>query len=522
MGLASFIARRILADPERQDRLSRPIVLIAMVGIVLGMAVMVLTVGITRGFQREIRAKVVGVGGHLQLTTIAQNDPKETPRMVFDPAQAKALRALPGVAHVQTYATKPGIVETDGDIEGVVVRGLGGDLDPTYLMRHLVEGRLPVLGAAERPNEVLISAYLADRMRIAVGDTITIYLVKDRDDIRPRKFTVTGTYRTGLEQVDHQLVVVDIGHLQRFAQWGLTAEILVSDTTIGRADLFRVEGLAFGGDRDLMYEWPGTILQGKGPHLIDPAELAHQDGRLTLVVHDASGTIPDTAWVRLKPNDLRRITDSWGTNYPVFDGYTVERGGGGGSHDQYVGGIEVDLTAFDRLDDVEEVVHAQVLEPDQRLTTVRERSPEIFAWLELLDTNVAVVIVLMVVVAVINMTSALLLIILERTTMIGVLKALGATNGQVRRIFLLDGAYILGLGILGGDLLGVVLALVQRWTGWVRLPVESYYVDVVPVDLELWPILLLNAGTLVVCVAALVLPSMLVTRIAPARAIRFD
>ena len=206
----------------------------------------------------------------------------------------------------------------------------------------------------------------------------------------------------------------------------------------------------------------------------------------------------------------------------MFDGYPVELGGGGGSHDQYVGGIEVDLTAFDRLDDVEEVVHAQVLEPDQRLTTVRERSPEIFAWLELLDTNVAVVIVLMVVVAVINMTSALLLIILERTTMIGVLKALGATNGQVRRIFLLDGAYILGLGILGGDLLGVVLALVQRWTGWVRLPVESYYVDVVPVDLELWPILLLNAGTLVVCVAALVLPSMLVTRIAPARAIRFD
>lgn len=502
MGLARFIARRILADPERQDRLSRPIVLIAMVGVVLGMAVMVLTVGITRGFQHEIRAKVVGIGGHLQLTAIAQSDPKETPRMVYDPAQAEALRALPGVAHVQTYATKPGIVETEGDIEGVVVRGLGGDLDPTYLTRHLVEGRLPLLGAAERPNEVLISAYLADRMRIAVGDTITIYLVKDRDDIRPRKFTVTGTYRTGLEQVDHQLVVVDIGHLQRFAQWGLTAEILLD--TVNEAVI--VEGLAFGGDRDHFFEWSVPQWSGKGPHTVDAVLREELKGRaLSLVVSDASGTMPDTAWLRFSP----------------VDGF-VQRGGGRGSHHHYVGGIEVDLTAFDRLDELEEVVHTQVLEPDQRLTTVRERSPEIFAWLELLDTNVAVVIVLMVVVAVINMTSALLLIILERTTMIGVLKALGATNGQVRRIFLLDGAYILGLGILGGDLLGIVLALVQRWTGWVRLPVESYYVDVVPVDLELWPILLLNAGTLMVCVAALVLPSMLVTRIAPARAIRFE
>lgn len=502
MGLATIIARRILADPERQDRLSRPIVLIAMVGIVLGMAVMMLTVGITRGFQREIRAKVVGVGGHLQLTAIEQNDPKETPRMVLDPAQVAALRALPGVAHVQAYATKPGIVETDGDLEGVVVRGLGGDMDPAYLQQHLTAGRLPTFGAAERPNEVLVSNYLADRLRIAVGDTVTIYLVKDRDDIRPRKFIVSGTYRTGLEQVDHQVMVVDIGHLQRFAQWGLTAEVLV-DTVDGG---ITVKGLAFGGDGHHTFAWSVPEWTGPGPHRVDDA-VRERMGRepIALVVADAAGTLPDTAWVRF-------------SHVPGM----LQRGGGGGSHRRYVGGIEVDLNSFEHLDELEEVVHAQVLEPDQRLTTVRERSPEIFAWLELLDTNVAVVIVLMVVVAVINMTSALLLIILERTTMIGVLKALGASNGQVRRIFLLDGACILGIGILGGDVLGIVLALVQRWTGWVRLPVESYYVDVVPVDLDLLPILLLNAGTLIVCVSALVLPSMLVTRIAPARAIRFD
>ena len=156
-----------------------------------------------------------------------------------------------------------------------------------------------------------------------------------------------------------------------------------------------------------------------------------------------------------------------------------------------------------------------------RSLSVRDRFPEIFAWLELLDKNVVVVILLMIIVAIINMTSALLIIILERTTMIGVLKALGSSNGTIRRIFLIDGAYILVAGIVLGDLLGIALAMVQQRFGLVTLPVETYYVDVVAVDLAWWPIVLLNLGTLVICIAALILPSMLVTRIAPARAIRF-
>ncbi|MBK6411300.1 MAG: FtsX-like permease family protein [Flavobacteriales bacterium] len=153
--------------------------------------------------------------------------------------------------------------------------------------------------------------------------------------------------------------------------------------------------------------------------------------------------------------------------------------------------------------------------------TVRERFPEIFSWLELLDTNVIVVIVLMVLVAIINMTSALLIIILERTNMIGVLKALGTSNGTIRRIFLIDAAYILGIGIVLGDLLGIGLALLQKQFGLARLPIESYYVDKVPVDLSLGPIVALNVGVLLVCVLALVIPSMYVSRIAPAKAIRF-
>ncbi|MCB0811318.1 MAG: FtsX-like permease family protein, partial [Flavobacteriales bacterium] len=199
----------------------------------------------------------------------------------------------------------------------------------------------------------------------------------------------------------------------------------------------------------------------------------------------------------------------------------VARGGSGGSHKLYAGGFEVALDDFDDLLVMDDRVYRD-LPIELRTLSVRERFPEIFAWLDLLDTNVIVVIVLMIIVAIINMTSALLIIILERTTMIGVLKALGASNGAIRRIFLIDAAYILGTGILLGDLLGIGLCLLQRTTGLVTLPIESYYVNAVPVLLDPVAIGLLNAGTLLVCVAALVLPSALVSRIAPARAIRFE
>lgn len=152
---------------------------------------------------------------------------------------------------------------------------------------------------------------------------------------------------------------------------------------------------------------------------------------------------------------------------------------------------------------------------------MRDRFPEIFSWLELLDKNVVVIIVLMVIVAIINMTSALLIIILERTRMIGTLKALGAGNGLVRRIFLIDAAYILGVGIVLGDALGLMLAFIQQRFGLIKLPVETYYVDAVVIDIDPLAVLALNASTLLVCLIALILPSALVTRIAPAKAIRF-
>jgi len=499
VNFAHFIARRILFDKDRRDRLSRPIVGIAVGGIVVGMAVMILTLGITQGFQREVRAKVTGAGGHLQIGALVQTDPKETPRVVMDQPFYPWLDTVPGITHIQVHATKPGIIETDRDIEGVIVKGVGQDHDWSFLQQHLKEGELPAIGDTTRPIDMLLSKWMAARLAIGVDDTITVYLVKDRDEVRPRKFRVTGLYETGLEQLDHQLVYTDIAHIQRFAQWGLKAELFVGDSAVRWK---KVEAMAFGGDRRYHYEWPGTDLHGKGPHAIEVV----RDTTLTVIVSDGENTIPDTAWVRLVPNHSE---------------VDVIRGGSGGSHTRYCGGFEVTIDRFDDLTAMDDVVYRDHLPMNLRSVSVRERFPEIFAWLELLDKNVVVVLLLMVIVAIINMTSALLIIILERTSMIGVLKALGSSDGGIRRIFLIDAAYMLGVGIVLGDLFGIALAVIQKKFGIIRLPVETYYVDVVAIDLQWWPILLLNVGTLVVCVAALILPSMLVTRIAPAKAIRF-
>lgn len=513
VGFAHFIARRILRPPagDRSAGFSRPIVGIAVGGIVIGMAVMIITVGVTRGFQREVRTKVTGAGGHLLITSLSQTDPKETPRVPIDQPFYPWLDTVPGVAHIQIHATRPGIIETADEIQGVVVKGVGADHDWSFLQAHLVAGSLPAIGDSSRPIDLLLSRHLGDRLRIGVDDTITVYLVRGREDIRPRRFRVSGIYETGLEQLDHQLVYVDIGQLQRFAQWGLKAELMLHDTVSTQG--IRIEGLAFGGDRVYTYRWPGTSLQGKGPHWLQITG----DTVVQLVVSDADATLPDTAWVRLTPK-AGAVNSPWLDRKDV----TATFGGSGGSHTRYCGGFEVYLERYQDLLRMDDLVYEQYLGYDLRSQSVRDRFPEIFAWLELLDTNVVVVILLMVIVAIINMTSALLIIILERTRMIGILKALGATNGTIRRVFLIDAAYIIGIGILLGDALGIGLCLLQQHFSIVTLPIETYYVNAVPVDLELWPLVLLNVGTLAVCLLALLLPSALVTRVAPVQAIRFE
>lgn len=186
-----------------------------------------------------------------------------------------------------------------------------------------------------------------------------------------------------------------------------------------------------------------------------------------------------------------------------------------------VGGFEVTLKNFNDLD----VLAAKIYNETGygfKTETVKELYPQIFNWLDLLNMNVIIIIVLMIVVAGINMISTLLIIILENTQMIGILKAIGAGNISIRKMFLYVAVYLIAIGLLVGNIFALLLCFIQLKTGWIKLPQESYYVSVVPIDFSMWNILLLNAGTILICTLMLIVPSMIITKIQPVKAIRFD
>ena len=193
-----------------------------------------------------------------------------------------------------------------------------------------------------------------------------------------------------------------------------------------------------------------------------------------------------------------------------------------------VTGAEVAVEDFERIYDIEDIYINKVNRQTDKYgetystKTILELNPQIFSWLELLDLNVWIILVLMVAVAAVTMISGLLIIILERTTMIGVLKALGARNKTIRRTFLWFSAFMIGRGLLIGNLLGLGLVLLQRYTGLIKLDPETYYVSTVPVEINILLIILLNIATLLISLFILIAPSYLISHIQPAKSMRYE
>lgn len=208
------------------------------------------------------------------------------------------------------------------------------------------------------------------------------------------------------------------------------------------------------------------------------------------------------------------------------DLYTANRLNGWAA-DQY-SGAELLVKDFQHVDDVERVVVKRVNRQTDRYgetyssATITEMNPQIFSWLDLMDLNVWLILGLMIAVAIVTMVSGLLIIILERTPMIGVLKALGAKNRLVRHVFLWFATFVLAKGLLWGNLVGLGIIALQYYTGFVTLDPQTYYVSTVPVEVNWTIVAALNAATLVICVLVLVVPSYLVSHIHPARSMHYE
>ena len=414
MNLPYFIAHRLIKGRREETSFSRPVNVIAIIGIALGLAVMILAVSILTGFKQQIRDKIVGFGSNIQILNFDTNLSLETIPISESVSFIPEIKQIPGISHIQVFATKAGIIKTTNAIQGVVLKGVGSDFDWRFFESNIVDGSVFTVTDTGRTSQVIISKKISDMLRLKTGDSFAMYFVQDPP--RSRKFTVSGIYETSLEEFDKMYVYCDIGHIKRLNGW----------------------------------------------------------------------------------------------------------------EDDQVSGFEIFIDDFDNLDGmtkaVRDVVGYRLVEnePQFRVTNIRQRYPQIFDWLNFQDLNVIIIITLMLLVAGFNMISGLLILILEKTNMIGIFKALGSENGTIRKVFLYQAAYLIGKGLLWGNIFGIGLAFIQLKTGIITLDPSSYYIKMVPVNLELSHILLLNAGTMAAIILMLLIPSQLISRIAPVKAIKYD
>jgi lipoprotein-releasing system permease protein len=414
MNLPYFIAQRLIKGRREGTSFSRPINVIAIIGIAMGLAVMILAVSILTGFKQQIREKVVGFGSHIQIMNFDSNISFETSPISDAQEFVPRIKQIPGIRHLQVFATKAGIIKTDEDIQGVVLKGIGSDYDWSYFKSNMVDGSVFSVTDTAIGNKVIISRKISNMLKIKTGDSFAMHFIQDPP--RVRKFTISGIYETSLEEFDKMYVFCDIGHIKRLNGW--------KDDQVSGFEIF----------------------------IDDFDEL----DAMTMAVRDAIGY---------------KITE--------------------------------EETKF-------------------KVTNIRIKYPQIFDWLNFQDINVIIIIFLMLVVAGFNMISGLLILILEKTNMIGIFKALGSEDITIRRIFLYQAAYLIGKGLLWGNLVGIGLAFIQLQTGVLTLDPTSYYIKTVPVNLELSHVLLLNAGTMAAIIIMLLVPSQLISRITPVKAIRYD
>lgn len=414
MNYELFIAKRIHFSKDGKRQVTPPAVRIAMIGIALGLAVMILSVAIVVGFKKEVRNKVIGFGSHIQITNFDSNTSFESEPIAVGDSLLEVLNAYPGIRHVEAFATKPGILKTDQDFQGIVLKGVDAGYDWSFFRKNLKEGDVLSLSSDKRSTDVLISRYLCDLLNLKLGDSFLAYFVGE--EVRARKFHITGIYETGFQDYDKLFVFADIHQVRRLNGWD----------------------------------------------------------------------------------------------------------------DDQVSGLELLVDDYDRLDEVSESLYFSLADSRDRngnslyVRSIKELNPMIFSWLDVLDINVVVILILMMAVAGFTMISGLLIIILERTNMIGILKALGETNASIRKIFLYVSFFLVGKGMFWGNLIGVGLCLLQSYTHVVSLDPAVYYLDAVPIDLSFTAWILLNIGTLSASMLMLLGPSYLITRIAPAKSIRFE
>ena len=409
-----FVAKRLFAQGGSSGRASRLATGIATVGVAIGLAVMLVSVSIVLGFQKEVQDKVLGFGAHIKVMNYKSIGQQEFSPIVIDDSITSKLQAIPNVASVARFCIKPGMLKTDANFKGIAIQGIGQDYDQSFISSHLVKGEIPEFTDSVSSGKLVISQAMAREMQVDTGQEIYAYFFEKT--VRARKFTVAGIYQTNLTDFDKNFAYTDLCTIHRLLGWD-------------------------------SQQYAGAEIRLKDFERLDE-------------------TLMDVI------NKVNHKQDAYGNYYSSL--------------------------------------------------TIRQEHPQIFGWLQLLDMDIVVILILMICISTFTAVSGLLIIILERTNFIGIMKALGARNKQVRHLFLNYALLIILRGIVLGNLLAFALIYLQKQFGFITLDPEVYYVEAVPVLVNWWWVLAIDLGTLVVSALAMIVPSFVVSNITPAKSIRFE
>ncbi len=538
------------SDPS-ESRLSKPIVVISLASIIIGIAIMIVSISIVTGFQDGIRDKVIGFGSHIQVTHFYDNSSMESSPLLIDQEfYPRIIEDEEEVKHIQVYAYKPAILqskrdsvefemqdssvfESSQDILGVLYKGIDKDFDWDFFSSKMIDGRTINFDSAN--SEIVISQYIADKMGYQVGDEVNSFFIMDNGP-KKRNFEVVGIYNTGFEEFDKKLILTQIQQIQKLNNWGVQTFLTVDkDTCIDNK--FVLKAVSKGGSGFYKYQWSNSdyyadqdyfLVDGSISEEIYVISTDFERNYLGNGVEELS--VPDTASVKILANQKCECNESTLANNPInfvsaeqieMPFGTLNIINGKGTSHLYAGGFEITLKNWESLDKMDEIIDLNI--PGELTTKkITDMHKNIFAWLDFLDINILIIITLLLIVALINMITSLLVMILDKSNMIGVLKALGASNKSIRKIFLLNSIFLLSRGLLWGNLLGLSIIALQYFTGFISLNPEVYYLDTVPVNFDWFNILMINLITIVVCRLTLAIPSLLIKRIDPIKAIRFD
>lgn len=386
------------------------IVNIAVAAVAISIAVMLLAVAVVKGYQLQITNKITGFSNDIQITRLDFNNSFETNPVYRDTALEKHIKADSRIRFVQPFAIKAGIIKTDEEFEGIVLKGITPEFNWEFIGQSLVNGTVFTPGESTASNSIVISASTAGKLNVRKGQDIIVYFIQEDGSLpRARKFNITGIYNTGFADLDALYGLIDLKHIQKLNKW--------SETQIS--------------------------------------------------------------------------------------------------------GYEISLNEYKNLDAVSNDL-LMAVPYHLQVKPITQIYPQLFDWLALLDLNVLVIIILMVVVACINMSTALLILIVERSNMIGMLKAMGSNNRLVQRIFLFMAGRLIVRGLLFGNGIGLLICITQYYWGWIKLNQEDYFLSTVPISISAFDFLWINAGAFAVCLIVMLLPVRFVVKISPVKTIRFQ